>query len=776
MADAILFPNGGFESGSGETPDGWSWPSENWIWDNSIAHNGVHSARVNKNDANSATVSLWSANVSVKPSTAYTLTYWIRTQNATAGPTVSVYQYTSSNSQTGFRQVTDMYVGDGSNDWMPVTFHFQTMPDADYIRLRLYLWTTANGTYWFDDFTLDEGPQALYPFQIGFPVKIDGFVNFSSPAIADIDHDGDFEVLVGDGEGLVQGWDHTGMKLPNFPLDTGDQRIVGQLALADLDGNLDLEIVAGTKSPTTNGQGQVFIWHHTGEIFSNWPQTVAWNTEGSNSRSEVTSVVIADIDGDDDLEILAGTTNNAAGYNGSDPPPTYNLYAWQHNGNLVQGNWPTWARTNEWTSTAAIYGAIAAGDLNGDGINDIITGRDHSWLYAYSTQGEHLPNWPVLNFVPPQGEWDIDPHISFGISAPVLADLEGDGSLEYIIAGKVRSPDNQSINSALLVYEPEGTRSQSWSYPALGNGILYSSHSSRQAPAIADLDHDGRLEIVVATLDGWIRTYKYDKTLLWEFDYTQGDTVFASEPVIGDIDGDNELEIVFNTYDPTSTGELVATWGLEANGNLINGFPLFIGAGGSAAAPTLTDLDGDGDLEIAVATQSFEYALYVWDTPAPYNPTLMPWPMGRQNLRRTALYERQEPNFNASTKTANPPALDNGNIVTFTIRLLNTGTPLTTTMVLSDAIPPELNYITGTLQASLGNASITNGNLISWSGISGAISVITIAYAAQLDVGSTTVRLTNTATLSNPTIGNFSLHSVIITNPYRGYLPLIIKS
>ena len=44
----------------------------------------------------------------------------------------------------------------------------------------------------------------------------------------------------------------------------------------------------------------------------NWPKYVAWNPYDSNSNCWITSVVLADIDGDNDLEILASTTNNGA--------------------------------------------------------------------------------------------------------------------------------------------------------------------------------------------------------------------------------------------------------------------------------------------------------------------------------------------------------------------------------------------------------------------------------------------------------------------------------
>ena len=56
-------------------------------------------------------------------------------------------------------------------------------------------------------------------------------------------------------------------------------------------------------------------------------------------------------------------------------------------------NWPNGL------TAAGFYGAIAAGDLNGDGNADIIGGRDHHILNAYSGTGISLPGWPIETYL-----------------------------------------------------------------------------------------------------------------------------------------------------------------------------------------------------------------------------------------------------------------------------------------------------------------------------------------------------------------------------------------
>jgi hypothetical protein len=158
------------------------------------------------------------------------------------------------------------------------------------------------------------------------------------------------------------------------------------------------------------------------------------------------------------------------------------------------------------------------------------------------------------------------------------------------------------------------------------------------SPALADINGDGKLEIIVATFDGKIRAYKQDGTKLWTYNYANGKKLFASDPVIGDVTGDGQLDIVFGTYSPKQdANSFVGIIGLDRNGVLLPNFPLALtnesgSYAGVRAAPTLVDFDGDCKVEILAA--SWGSAVYVWDLPATYNRNTMPWPTARHdNLR-----------------------------------------------------------------------------------------------------------------------------------------------
>ncbi len=479
-----------------------------------------------------------------------------------------------------------------------------------------------------------------YPSHPGFPrFEAGGTITFGSPTVVDINQDGKLDILLPDGHGCVWAWDRTGAVLPNFPLKTGGScqdtpRISGPLAVGDMDGDGKLEIAAGTRGTGSSpGQrGKVFVWRANGALAAGWPREMAWNTQFGDGLPEVLTVAMDNLTGGGSLELVAGTSNNASA-GGTDQDPTHNLYAFSGNGVVLPGFPAQYLR-------AGIWGFVGTADLNGDGYAELLTGRDHVFVHAYNAQGNQLPAWPVETRVDPNDPRGL--FIEFTRDAPSMGDLDGDGVIEIVIAGKVRDPaQNRAItNSALLVLQPDGRRKPGWQVAKLGGAPLFNEFPPTQALALADLDRDGDLEIVVAMLDGVIRVYRADGSLMWQYNFAQGRRLFASEPVIGDVTGNGRLDILFGTYSPDNSANAQARlYGLSASGQPLPGFPLTLDHEGKSdkqglrAAPTLADVDGDCLVEIVAGSQAS--VLYVWDTPAAYDPALMPWPTARHDFQRT---------------------------------------------------------------------------------------------------------------------------------------------
>ena len=110
---------------------------------------------------------------------------------------------------------------------------------------------------------------------------------------------------------------------------------------------------------------------------------------------------------------------------------------------------------------------------------------------------------------------------------------------------------------------------------------------TNSSPALADLDDDGLLEVVIGSKDEALFVLNgEDGSILWS--YPLPDSWNGGSPVVADIDGDLQPEVVFASDDTLFTyeGESGAViWQIPIDGN-------------SAMSPCAADLDGNGTIEV----------------------------------------------------------------------------------------------------------------------------------------------------------------------------------
>jgi len=156
----------------------------------------------------------------------------------------------------------------------------------------------------------------------------------------------------------------------------------------------------------------------------------------------------------------------------------------------------------------------------------------------------------------------------------------------------------------------------------------YLGASGEASPVLADLDGDGRDEIVLATADGAIRIFTWERggvreqRLLVDSGPALGPTgaegrgdapreTLVREPAIGDLLGRGERAIVAATRE----GKVYA---FNAKGERLRGFPVAVRPGapspsletGILSKPVLVDLDGKPGLEIVVS--ALDGCIYAW--------------------------------------------------------------------------------------------------------------------------------------------------------------------
>ena len=113
-------------------------------------------------------------------------------------------------------------------------------------------------------------------------------------SVADINDDGSVELLFTGYDDILHVWNPIdGVELDGWPFDMGSNSLTEPLT-ADLDNDGDLEIIAAIKN------GLVFIFHHDGTPYNNAPFNLAGSIESSPA--------VGDLDGDGDYEIAFGTT------------------------------------------------------------------------------------------------------------------------------------------------------------------------------------------------------------------------------------------------------------------------------------------------------------------------------------------------------------------------------------------------------------------------------------------------------------------------------------
>jgi hypothetical protein len=283
----------------------------------------------------------------------------------------------------------------------------------------------------------------------GWPISVPGQI-LTSPVIADLDEDGDLEIVVWTLYSDVYVFHHDGSGvysadglLKNLP-----GIAFGTPAVGDIDGNGHLDIVV-----PGGGSDSLYVWDRAGNYLAPFPVFIQ---PGHLQYSPV----LGDLFGDERLEICFYADSSDL------------LYCVDADGII---NW-----TQYLYDLADVEGSPIIADVTGDDCPEIICAYK-SGIAILDSTGMILPGYPDLRH---------------DTKLPVVADADDIAGLE-VIAG--------SADWNIYAYRSDGT--QAPGYPImLGSGLAAS-------PAVYDIDGDGLLELMMGGYDYKFHVFDLNSSL-----------------------------------------------------------------------------------------------------------------------------------------------------------------------------------------------------------------------------------------------------------------------
>ncbi len=402
---------------------------------------------------------------------------------------------------------------------------------------------------------------------------------YSTPAFADLDHDGDLDLLAGNYDGGFYYFENTGNNIaPAFAapvIDPFGLSVVGYTsapAFADIDSDGDLDLMVGEYL------GNINYFQNTGtNVAPSFapPVTDPFGIVVSKFNAAPSFV---DIDNDGDLDLFSGDESGHFIYNkntGSGSLPSFvNVPMGPYN--LV---------------SPSIFNAPAVADLDNDGDFDVLSGGYQGNFFYYQNTGSNISPSFANSVSNPFGLNAIG-----YISTPAFADLDNDGDYDML---------SGSYDGGFRYFENTGSVSSPAFATVAANPFGLASVGYFSAPAFADLDADGDLDMMSGEAYGHFRYFQNTGTSTSPA-FTGGITdpfgltalSYSSAPTFADLDQDGDLDLIsgdedggFFYFENTGTNVFPA-FALQVTN------PFGLADIGSFSAPAFADMDNDGDLDL----------------------------------------------------------------------------------------------------------------------------------------------------------------------------------
>ncbi|MCI0396163.1 MAG: FG-GAP-like repeat-containing protein [Chloroflexi bacterium] len=333
---------------------------------------------------------------------------------------------------------------------------------------------------------------------------------FATPALGDLDNDGDLEIAVGSFDKRIYVWNHNGSLVYQFPPDSfhllrfpGWDDLVGRVAdtiwsspiMADVNGDGYLDVITGTDEGNYDARyggnsggwtcpfaappgippgycgGSLYALDRFGNILPGFPRYIHETIQSTPAA--------ADIDQDGNAEIFVGT--GGFYYNNSPDRPTFGFRVFGFDG--------SGADLPGWSGGKVVGGVVPAspsiGDIAGDSQPEIVVAAMDKRLYAWHANGQPVAGFPMT----PRDQFG-NTLASFNVGASfVLGDYDGDNKMEIIF--------NQAW--VVTIVDGNGQQLTTNNFPSDPRPLYFTDGTLLNTPAVGDIDNDGKLELVVSS-------------------------------------------------------------------------------------------------------------------------------------------------------------------------------------------------------------------------------------------------------------------------------------
>jgi hypothetical protein len=530
-----------------------------------------------------------------------TMTFTTRPENYT--PVISNESPQDGSTNAGLNPLLSTQVTDGDGDLMNITFSFNNGSSWEILQTHN---NAVSGTYTAATAGYMSNPHTLYQWKVTVDDQhghvVEKLYQFTTGDVlrekwritpgpsgglyaADIDGDGAMEIVAASfGKIMALRGTDGSQKWAYFESNIDYATVL----IEDLD-NDGLPEVIGQYTDQANGNNGLFALHGDGSLYwknkNNMPGTEAWSHP-----------VAFDIDGYGYPTIYWTGNDECQG--------TSRICAISYEGDKLF----------EQQICKCCAGGVSIADYDFDGVFEIYMGDRN-----YGTYGKGVRSWWARDLSP---RWNQQA-VHSSSAEPIMIDVDGDGLLDIVSASV------QDRGVAVLSAKD-------------GRFIINDSQvglPAHQCPAVYDVDGDGRLEFISSEAD---TNMPFNKAIsIWDLTARSSDASLPvpggshHPPVIADVDGDGKMELVSATgqYFSNDAHDLfIFKYNPATNSyDQIQRVPLNIGG---IYSPLVQDIDNDGLNEVVIIGNNGTMIAYDTSAPAPN-------PRARSNMEGYSEYRRK---------------------------------------------------------------------------------------------------------------------------------------